>query len=128
MEKYNFVHFGAGDLLREEIKKENDVGKMIKSIIDEGKIVPSKITCELIQKKMDEFGKDKTFLIDGYPRNNANLEAFESVFGNTASILCTLYLTCDQETCVNRILGRSETSNRSDDKQEIVVKRFKYFF
>ena len=49
-EKYKFVHFGAGDLLRAESKKDTEEGKLVKSIISQGKIVPVAITCRLIKK------------------------------------------------------------------------------
>ena len=66
MKKYNLIHLGAGDLLQGEIKKGSKDGKLI---IEKGEIIPVKITCWVIKKSMDEKGKDKIFLIDGYPRN-----------------------------------------------------------
>lgn len=128
VQKYNFIHFGAGDLLREEAKKNSEVGIMVKNLMDEGKIVPVKITCGLIKSRMDEFGRENIFLIDGYPRNQDNIDGFNQVFQENYTIVCTLFLTCDEETCVSRILSRSETSNRSDDEKAVVVKRFNTFF
>ena len=81
VEKYKFIHFGAGDLLRAEAKKDTEYGKLINSIISHGKIVPVKITCGLIKKAMDSSGKDKIFLIDGYPRNQENIDGWNEVFG-----------------------------------------------
>lgn len=57
VEKYKFIHFGAGDLLREEAKKDTEEGDLVRNIMQEGKIVPVKITCALIKKKMDSHGK-----------------------------------------------------------------------
>lgn len=54
---FGFVHFGAGDLLRGEAKKDTEEGIKIREIINQGKIVPTSITCGLIKKKMDECGK-----------------------------------------------------------------------
>ncbi len=125
------IHFGAGDLLRDEIKKQSDQGKYIESIIKEGKIVPVKITCGLIKQKMEENGKDKLYLIDGYPRNKDNIDGWMEVFdgseGKKSNILCLLNLDCSLETCVNRLKNRGLSSGRSDDDEEVIKKRINTF-
>ena len=63
VEKYNFIHFSAGDLLRGEISKGTEKGKLIKSIMTQGKYVPAKITCNLIKNAMDNYSKEKIFLM-----------------------------------------------------------------
>lgn len=65
---------------------------MIKSMIGEGKIVPSEVTVKLLQKAMEESGNDK-FLIDGFPRNDENRAAFEAVV-SFLSHLFPLLSTC----------------------------------
>ena len=77
---------------------------------------------------MDSYKKDKVFLIDGYPRNSENFEGFKEVFGNDFTIVTTLYLSCDESTCVNRLLNRGQTSGRSDDEAEVIKKRFNTFY
>ena len=77
---------------------------------------------------MDSHGKDKIFLIDGYPRNMENWEGFKEVFGADFTIKATLYLSCDEDTCVDRLLTRGQTSGRSDDEAEVIKKRFHTFY
>ena len=125
VEKYNFIHFGAGDLLREEIKKGTEEGKLIKSIMSEGKYVPAKITCGLIKKAMDIYGKEKIFLIDGYPRNQDNIDAWEETFRNNYVLVASIILSCNEEELEKRLLERARTSGRIDDKIDIIKKRFK---
>ncbi len=67
------------------------------------------------------------FIIDGYPRNLENIKAWEEKFANESRILCVLYLSCDLNICKKRLIIRSETSNRTDDQEEIIEKRFKGF-
>jgi UMP-CMP kinase len=50
------------------------------------------------------------------------------VFGDNFELICTLYLTCTEEQCINRILSRSQSSGRSDDNIETLKKRFKTFY
>ncbi len=126
--KYSLKTFGAGDLLREEIKKGTEQGKNIESIINDGRIVPVSITVNLIKAKMDTIGKNNLFLIDGYPRNKDNIDGWIELFdgseGRKANILCLINLECSEEICEKRLLNRSLTSGRGDDNKEIIKKRF----
>jgi UMP-CMP kinase len=72
--------------------------------------------------------QDKIFLIDGYPRNQDNINGFLEVFGDSYQIICTLYLSCDETTCIDRIKLRSQTSGRIDDSEEVIKKRFNTFY
>ena len=126
--KYNIVHFGTGDLLRAEAKNpDSKVGQEINQMIKDGVIVPSVITCKLAKNHMEKFGKNKVFLIDGFPRNKENLEGMEKVFGSEFSILAVLYLHCSEEICSFRIKKRALDSGRVDDNEDSLRKRFKVF-
>ena len=90
----------------------------------EGKIVPARITCELQKKCMEKNEKTyKAFLCDGFPRNEENLKFFFEVLGKDVKVLCTLFLTCPEEVCIERIKNRGQ--GRVDDNIETVKKRFK---
>ena len=127
VEKYKLIHFGAGDLLRAEAKKDTEEGKLINSIISQGKIVPVKITCSLLKKAMDESGKKNIFLIDGYPRNQDNIDGWNEVFGTNYTLISSIILGCSEEQLEKRLLGRAKSSGRSDDKIEVIKKRFKVY-
>ena len=127
VEKYKFIHFGAGDLLRAESKKDTEDGKLINSLISQGKIVPVKITCSLLKKAMDEAGKKNIFLIDGYPRNQDNIDGWNEVFGENYKLITSIILGCDEELLEKRLLQRAQHSGRSDDKVDVIKKRFKVY-
>ena len=127
VEKYKFIHFGAGDLLRAEAKKDTEEGKLINSIISQGKIVPVKITCSLLKKAMDESGKKNIFLIDGYPRNQDNIDGWIEVFGDKYQLVTSIILGCDEAQLEKRLLERAKSSGRSDDKVEVIKNRFKVY-
>ena len=61
-------------------------------------------------------------MIDGFPRNQDNINGWLEVFGDRSNIIYTLVLECDEETCTKRLLGRTE--GRQDDKLEVIKKRF----
>ena len=108
VQKFNFIHFGAGDLLREEIKKGTEDGKLIKSIMAEGKYVPVKITCNLIKNAMDSYGKNNIFLIDGYPRNQDNIDGWKEIFGDNYILIASIILECEEKELEKRLLKRAK--------------------
>ena len=125
VEKYNFIHFSTGDLLRAEISKGTEDAKLIKSIMSQGKYVPVKITCNLIKKAMNNYSKDKIFLIDGYPRNQENIDGWMEIFGNNFKLITSIILDCDEKVLENRLIERAKSSGRIDDNIETIQKRFK---
>ena len=125
VDKYNFVHFSTGDLLREEISKGTENGKLIKQIMSQGKYVPVKITCGLIKKAMDNYSKDKIFLIDGYPRNQDNIEGWNEIFGDDYILIASIIMDCDEKELEKRLIERAKSSGRIDDNLEVIKKRFK---
>jgi adenylate kinase len=122
---YGFTHFSVGDLLREEKKSGSETAKLIDEYIAEGKLVPAKIPVGLVKKAMEKAGwTDNYYLVDGFPRNLENLEAWESVFNGIVDVKFTLFYECSFETMEARILERSKISGRSDDNPESLKKRF----
>lgn len=81
VERYNYVHLSAGDLLREERSKPgSQYGELIESHIKNGTIVPVEITCSLLDRAMRTSDNPHgRFLIDGFPRNRDNLDGWNKV-------------------------------------------------
>lgn len=123
-EKYQIFHYSCGDLLRQAAKEKNEEADLINNYMKEGKIVPARITCELQKKCMERNDKEyRAFLCDGFPRNEENLKFFFDVMGRDIKVLCTLFLSCPEDVCIERIQKRGE--GRVDDNIETVKKRFK---
>ena len=103
--KYNYRHLSTGDLLRAEIKKENDLGKKIEEIISRGELVSDDIITELLKNELK--ATDSKFILDGYPRNIAQAETLNQIF-NELNIknYVTIYLELEQELAMKRALGR----------------------
>ncbi|XP_045481637.1 UMP-CMP kinase-like [Harmonia axyridis] len=128
VEKYGYVHLSAGDLLREErAKPGSQYGELIENYIREGKIVPVEITCSLLEKAIEDSGKEK-FLIDGFPRSKNNLDGWNNTAAKRINLSFVLYFDCPLETCTERCLARGAAgSGRSDDNLESLQKRVKTF-
>lgn len=123
-----YVHLSTGDLLRAEKAKGGERADHINSFIAEGKLVPVKIVVELVKASMQEHGWEKSsFLIDGFPRNQENIDGWNEVIGQDAEVKGLLYLECSSEVMKQRILKRAETSGRVDDNEATLVKRIGTF-
>merc|ERR1711879_121185 len=127
VDKFGFVHLSAGDLLRQERKSEgSQYGELIEHHITNGTIVPVAITCSLLERAMKESEKND-FLIDGFPRNEDNLNGWNEAMGGKVNLKFVLNFECGQEACIERCLKRGATSGRSDDNEESLKKRFVTF-
>ncbi|XP_050234790.1 UMP-CMP kinase 3-like [Mercurialis annua] len=122
VEHFGYTHLSAGDLLRAEAKSGSENGTMIQNRMKEGKLLPTGVTSKLLEKAMLESGNDK-FLIDGFPRNEANRVAFESDTKIEPEVV--LFFDCSQEEMESRLLSRNQ--GREDDNIETIRKRFKVF-
>jgi len=124
VKNFGFVHLSAGDLLREERNKPgSEFGDLIEKHIRDGTIVPVEITCSLLERAMNE-SSSNNFLIDGFPRNQDNLDGWERQMSAKVNVLFVLFFDCDEDICVNRCLQRGQAgSGRSDDNPESLKKR-----
>lgn len=120
-----FVHLSAGELLRAERSTGSEVAELIESCIVEGKIVPAYVTVSLLRKAMEREGWSRQiFLIDGFPRNFENYDAWRRDMADVEA-KGLMYVMCPDEVLMARILGRSE--GRSDDNLESLRKRLAVF-
>ena len=126
--KYNLLQLSTGELLRNEIKNKTQLGLEISSIINSGDLVSDDIVSKLIEKYIS-FQKNKQRLIfDGYPRNldqAKNLDKLLKKYNQQIDIV--LKLSVSLETIKKRITERKSQEQRTDDSDEIAIKRFKTY-
>ncbi|CAL2033003.1 unnamed protein product [Caenorhabditis brenneri] len=121
-ENLNYVHLSAGDLLRAERQREgSEFGALIESHIRNGSIVPVEITCSLLENAMKASGDVKGFLVDGFPRNEDNLQGWNKQMEGKALVQFVLFLSCPVPICIERCLNRGQ--GRTDDNEESLKKR-----
>jgi UMP-CMP kinase len=121
-----WAHLSAGDLLRAERQKGGPVCDLINARIAAGQLVPSEVTCKLLENGMTECFRQKKitkFLIDGYPRSQGNVDAWDQTMA-AHTVEFVLFFECPEEVLVGRLLERGQTSGRSDDTLAVIRKRF----
>jgi adenylate kinase len=121
--KYGLKHLSTGDLLRFEINNKTPLGLEAKSLMDKGHLVPDEVVIGMISSALDANEKAKGFLFDGFPRTAAQAEALDKLLElKHATINVMLALDVSEEELVKRLLKRGETSGRSDDTNETIIR------
>jgi UMP-CMP kinase len=115
------IHISAGELLRNEMNKNSEYGILIKKYLDDGKIVPVKITLNLLDNVLQEVPNGR-FIIDGFPRNLDNFEGWQE-YNNKYTIDNVIFIDCKDDVLTKRLLNRGKTSGRSDDNLIAIQKR-----
>lgn len=124
VQKFGLKHLSTGDLLRHEIADKTPLGVEAKNFMDKGQLVPDEVVIGMIDSSLEKNPDAKGFLFDGFPRTAAQAEALDKLlsFKKTA-ISKVLALEVSEEELVKRLLKRGETSGRSDDTNEEVIRR-----
>lgn len=100
--RYNLPHISTGDIFRENIKNQTELGKKVTAIMNEGRLCPDDITCELVK---DRLGKDDCkngYLLDGFPRNLYQAQALDG-FSSPEKVL---NINVDLKKIEKRLTGR----------------------
>lgn len=120
--KYNLVHLSTGDIFRANIKGETELGKLAKSYIDDGNLVPDEVTIKMLESEVDKNPNSAGFIFDGFPRTSPQAEALELFLEvkNTA-ISVMLVLNVSEQELIKRLLLRGKDSGRADDANEEVI-------
>ncbi|HZF63823.1 MAG TPA: adenylate kinase [Chitinophagaceae bacterium] len=126
VQKYGLKHLSTGDLLRRELAEKTPLGQEAKNFMDKGQLVPDEVVIGMIDTCLDKNADAKGFLFDGFPRTVAQAEALDKLLSlKKTAIGKVLALEVSEEELVKRLLKRGESSGRSDDtNEEIIRKRF----
>ena len=129
VEKFGLVHLSTGNLLRHEISTKTPLGLEAKNFIDKGQLVPDEVVIGMIDSSLEQHHDAKGFLFDGFPRTVAQAEALDKLLAlKKTSINKVIALEVIEEELVKRLLKRGETSGRTDDtNEEVIRKRFSVY-
>ncbi len=125
VDKLNNFQISTGDILRDEIKKNSDIGKQITSDMNEGIFVSDDIVNKLIEKLIFDPQKKDRFIFDGYPRSLSQAKNLDHLLNSSnQKIDHIFFLNVNKETIIKRIEKRKVLENRSDDDLDIILKRY----
>ena len=123
--KLNSFQISTGDILRDEIKKDTDIGKQIINDMNEGKFVSDEIVNKLIKNHMNDPLKKEKLIFDGYPRSLSQAKNLDLLLNNSnQKINFIFFLNVDKDTIIKRIEKRKILEKRSDDDLKTILKRY----
>jgi adenylate kinase len=123
-EHYGIPAVSTGDIFRANIRNETDLGRQVKEILASGGYVSDEITNAIVEDRLVEDDCGPGFLLDGYPRTLAQVEALDGMLAaHGAALDHVLELVVDDDVVVGRLLKRAEIEGRSDDTEEVIRER-----
>ncbi len=124
VQNFKYVSFSTGDLLRQYVKDKKDGYEDIDNQMKEGKLISS-ATLMKVLKEYVMSSTNKKILVDGYPRNQENIDEWEKQMEDLVEVKGALYIEVSNEEMTKRLLGRNE--GRADDNEETIKKRLTTF-
>ncbi|MFJ4174954.1 adenylate kinase [Microbacterium sp. NPDC089696] len=123
-ESYGIPVVSTGDMFRANIKEGTDLGKQVTAILDKGDLVPDALTGEIVRDRLSQEDAANGFLLDGYPRNTAQVAHLEEFLGARGESLdAVILLDVPREESIARLKLRAAEQGRSDDTDEAIAHR-----
>jgi adenylate kinase len=126
-------HFGipaisTGDIFRENVRNETELGLKAKSFMDRGEYVPDSLTNDLVRDRLSQDDAAAGFLLDGYPRTIDQVNELDEMLAEQKTKLdVVVQLTADHEELLRRLSGRAAEQGRSDDTPDVISRRLSVY-
>lgn len=106
-DQFNIERIATGDIFRQNIRNETELGKIAKGYIDHGKLVPDNVTESMVRDRLSKPDVEQGFILDGFPRNLPQAEALTAILASQNRRLAgVIYLRVDDEEIITRLSGR----------------------
>ena len=125
---FNIPAISTGDIFRENVRNETELGKRAKEFMDRGDNVPDSLTNELVADRIGQADCAAGFLLDGFPRTTAQVDALNGMLAEQGTALdAVVELVADVEIVVERIKKRAIEQGRTDDDESVVRHRLEVY-
>jgi adenylate kinase len=125
VKKLNGFQISTGDMLRDEIEKDSEIGKKIIDNMNDGKFVNDEIVNNLIKNIIFDTQKKNKLIFDGYPRSLSQAKNLDLLLNSSnQKIDFIFFLNVDKETIIKRIEKRKTLERRLDDDSGTILKRY----
>lgn len=121
---FNISHISTGDMFRENISNNTELGKTAKSFMDKGELVPDEITIKMLNERISADDCKKGFMLDGYPRTVEQAKALDEMLKKlNIKLSAIIHLHTSDEIIIKRLLNRA----RADDNEATIKNRLQVF-
>ena len=115
--KYDLIHISTGDLFRNNISNNTDLGLLAKSYMEKGDLVPDEVTIKMLEAEVNKHSNANGFIFDGFPRTTVQAEILDQFLSTLKlSISMTIALEVDENLLIHRLINRGKDSGRADDQ------------
>ncbi|WP_019668181.1 adenylate kinase [Eudoraea adriatica] len=118
-DQYNLLHISTGDVFRFNIKNNTELGKLAKTFMDKGDLVPDEVTIKMLRDEVEKHPEANGFIFDGFPRTVDQAKALDNLMDSKEmQIDAIIALEANDEELIQRLLERGKISGRTDDQDE----------
>ncbi len=126
--RYGLTHISTGAILRDNIAKGTELGKIADSYISKGQLIPDDLVTEMLADVIDSHPESKGFIFDGFPRTIPQAVALDKLLEERGENLHSVIgLEVPDDQLIERLLNRGKDSGRSDDNLETINKRLEVY-
>ncbi len=118
----------TGDIFRNNVKNETELGKQAKAYMDRGEYVPDSLTNALVRDRLSHEDAKNGFLLDGYPRTADQVAELDDILASTGEKLdAVVNITANTDEVVKRLLNRAKEQGRADDTEDVIRRRLEVY-
>lgn len=127
-ERYGIPAISTGDIFRDNIRRETELGLKVKAIIDSGEYVPDEVTEDIVASRLLEEDCADGFLLDGFPRTTHQANFLDDLLASKGQkIDAVVSLLVDPDVLVSRLVDRATVEGRTDDNEETIRRRMEVY-
>ncbi|HJQ50012.1 MAG TPA: adenylate kinase [Gaiellaceae bacterium] len=126
---YGVPHIATGDMIREQMELQTELGQEVKDVYDRGDLVSDELMIRLIRDRLDRGDTLPGFVLDGFPRTMAQAEALDDLLGDLGRSVDVVFdlQVPDRQQLLERLLKRADEQHRSDDTPEAIQRRWELY-
>lgn len=123
-DKLGVAHVSTGDIFRQNVADQTELGASAQRYMDAGKYVPDEVTNAMVRDRLGQDDARDGFILDGYPRTPEQVGTLDAILSDFDIALDgVVSLTVDSEELIARLLKRAKTSGRADDTEDVIRHR-----
>lgn len=123
-ERYGLEHVSTGEIIRDHIRRETELGRAVQACIERGELAPDELVISMIADYVAAHKEAAGCIYDGFPRTTAQAEAFDKILAeHNLQVDMMIRIKVEEEELIRRILLRGKESGRADDASEEVIRQ-----
>lgn len=127
-ERLGIPAISTGDIFRAHVAGSTELGRRARVYMDKGEYVPDSVTNAMVADRLTEDDAASGFLLDGYPRTAAQVDALDDMLSERGEALdVVVEITADADAVVERLLGRAAEQGRADDTEPVIRRRLEVY-